>query len=272
MKFLLLMITINTYADIEFIAHRGQSSDHKENSIQAIKAAVLTGFDYIEIDIHRTRDGKIIAIHDDSVNRTTEFEGKVRDLTLEQIKKMDPSIPTLNEVYELLAGSPSKLIVEIKNTDNIYPGVELEVVMTSRNYPSTKTTFKSFSRKSLDAIHQFDPGLEILFVTIGPLWKFNLYIDDWLRIGSILDYKKAKLVQVHKSFLNKSFVEKAHANQVKVIAWDVQTFKDYMKVKKLGVDLIETDHPPASLTLIQVSLSRFSSSVCSPLGSLWYHF
>jgi glycerophosphoryl diester phosphodiesterase len=236
-------------ADIQFIAHRGQSSTHLENSVEAIKAAVLTGFEYIEIDVHRTKDGHIIAIHDESIDRTTNSKGAVKELTLAQVKTADPSIPTLHEVYELMAGSQSKLIIEIKNSNDIYPGIELEAVMASRNFANTKTVFKSFSRKSLDKIHLFDPKIELLFVTIGPLWLLPLYIDDWIRIGSIFDYQKASFVQVHKSFISERFIKEAHNKKIKVIAWDVQDYDTYIKMKKLGVDLIETDHPPASLTL-----------------------
>jgi glycerophosphoryl diester phosphodiesterase len=246
---LTITMALKAFANIQFIAHRGQSSTHPENSIQAIKAAVITGFEYIEIDIHRTKDDHIIAIHDEDIKRTTESKGKVIDLTLAQIKKVDSSIPTLSEVYELLEGSPSKLIIEIKNSNGLYPGLELETALLSKNYPSVSTIFKSFSRDSLDTINQFDSKLELLYVTVGPLWKFPLYIDDWLRFGSILSYEKASYIQVHRSFISKNFVNEAHLKKIKVIAWDVQNYDSFIKMKEVGVDLIETDHPPASLTL-----------------------
>lgn len=244
-----LLMTSETYSNIQFIAHRGQSSTHKENSVEAIKAAVLTGFDYIEIDVHRTYDGHIVAIHDDTLDRTTKASGYVKDISLRKLKEIDPTIPTLVEVYELLAGSPSKLIIEFKNENNTYPEIELESAQLSKKHRNTETIFKAFQRKSLDTIKRFLPNAKLIYCTVGPLWKLPLYIDDWLRIGSILDYIEADYVQVHKSFLSKSFINKAHEENKNVIAWDVQTYKDYKMVKEYGVDLIETDHPPASLTL-----------------------
>ena len=243
------LFMINSAVSMEFIAHRGLSSEYRENSSIAIEKALGRGFEYIEVDLHRTSDKHIIAIHDYSIDRTTSSKGSVVKLKLSEIKKADAQVPTLIDVFEIVQDSKVKLILEVKNSNNLYPGIEEEIVASAKKYPKVSVIYKSFSRDVLDRFHVQDPEAELLFVTIGKLWKFPLYIDDWLRTGSIFDYKKAKYYQVHKSFLTKSFVKEAHALNKLVIAWDVQDFKSYTKMRDLGVDIIETDHPPASLTL-----------------------
>ena len=233
---------------IEYIAHRGLSSEFRENSINAINNSLNKGFNYLEVDLHRTKDGHVVAIHDYSVDRTTNSTGAVVDLTLKELKTIDSQIPTLSEILTIINSSDLKLILEIKNKNNIYPGIETNIYQITEKYSRDRIIYKSFSRKVLDRFFSLNSKNTLLYVTIGKLWKFPLYIDDWLRIGSIFDYDKANLIQVHKSFLSKAFIKEAHALGKKIIVWDIQNYKSYLRAKDLKVDMIETDYPPASLT------------------------
>jgi glycerophosphoryl diester phosphodiesterase len=116
------------------IAHRGASGSAPENTLAAIELAIANKADMIEIDIHQTKDGKLVVIHDDKLDRTTTGKGKINELTLEEIKKHDAGswfntsfsnekVPELKEVLELINGK-CKLLIEIKGKPSDYSGLE----------------------------------------------------------------------------------------------------------------------------------------------------
>ena len=109
------------------IAHRGFSSEYPENTVTSFEAAVSAGFNYIELDIHLTADSVIVVMHDETVNRTTNGEGNIRDLYLEEIKSLDagswfdsnsPSeqVPTLKEILVKFENRVH-IFVEIKSEE-----------------------------------------------------------------------------------------------------------------------------------------------------------
>ena len=105
-------------------AHRGASAYAPENTLEAIELALRMGADGIELDVHRTRDGKLVVIHDETVDRTSNGSGYVKDMTCAELKKLDFSngfekyrgarIPTLKEVYGMLRSTQALINVEIK--------------------------------------------------------------------------------------------------------------------------------------------------------------
>ncbi len=97
----------------KIFAHRGSKGTHPENTLASFKEAVRVGSDGIELDVHLTKDGQLVVIHDETVDRTTNGTGEIRNLTLAEIKAMDAGswfkndfagekIPTLDEVLHLL--------------------------------------------------------------------------------------------------------------------------------------------------------------------------
>ena len=101
------------------VAHRGGIvPGYPENTLPAFRRAVSLGVDAIEIDLRGTRDGEIVIMHDETINRTTNGKGKVTDYTLEELKKLDAGggekIPTYGEVLEVVANSGVKLLLDIK--------------------------------------------------------------------------------------------------------------------------------------------------------------
>ncbi len=244
---------------VEVIAHRGASGYAPENTILAIQKAIDYGADYIEIDVQLTQDGHVIAIHDDTVDRTTSGKGKVRELNFSEIQILDAGswfapefqsekVPLLSEILDLDFKN-SHLIIEVKNVNNINKGIENKIVELVRNYQlQDQIIYKSFSTEVLERFNNLDPGKKTLYVTIGPV--FGLFvIDDWLRWGSLFDFKFVDMIQVHRLLISKSIIQKAHQRNLKIIAWDVHSPEDILKMKKLGVDLIETDFPDRVLNL-----------------------
>lgn len=110
----------------KIFAHRGASAYVPENTLPAFENAVDIGADGVELDIHLSRDGRLVVIHDEMLDRTTNGHGFVKDFTLAELKKLDASktmtnsgfcnlrIPTLGEVYELLADTELLVNVEVK--------------------------------------------------------------------------------------------------------------------------------------------------------------
>jgi glycerophosphoryl diester phosphodiesterase len=119
------------------IGHRGASSLAPENTLASFRKAHDLGAEMIELDVHRTKDGHLVIMHDDTVDRTTGSHGAVKDLTLEEIRQLDAGswfspefkgekVPTFDEVLEWAKGKV-KIDIEIKNSVQ-YPGIEKDII------------------------------------------------------------------------------------------------------------------------------------------------
>lgn len=155
-------------------AHRGCSQLFPENTLlsfeEAAKLDHLTG---IELDIQLTRDGEIVVIHDEKVDRTTEGSGYVCEYTLSEIKKLHihagthlgQQIPTMDEVLDLLESkmkSGLKINIELKNSRCPYEGMEEKIVeLVHRRGIQKFTIYSSFYARSLEKIRKLDAEAEI---------------------------------------------------------------------------------------------------------------
>lgn len=155
-------------------AHRGCSQRYPENTLLAFeKAAAIKKLTGIELDIQLTRDGEMVVIHDERVDRTTEGLGYVRDYTLSQIKKLhiyaddhlSQSIPTITEVLDLLAPrlkAGVKLNIELKNSVYPYPGMEEKITeLVQKRGLQESVVYSSFYAVSLEKLKKLDPDAEL---------------------------------------------------------------------------------------------------------------
>lgn len=155
-------------------AHRGCSQRYPENTLLAFeKAAAVKNLTGIELDIQLTKDGEMVVIHDERVDRTTEGEGYVRDYTLPQIKKLHiyaddhptQSVPTITEVLDLLEPqmkSGLKLNIELKNSVYPYSGMEEKIVeLVRRRGLQDSVVYSSFYAGSLEKLKRLDPDAEL---------------------------------------------------------------------------------------------------------------
>lgn len=104
-----MILSLLLSAQIAVIAHRGEHIHHAENSIAAIQSAAALGADYAELDVRTTRDGKLVLMHDKTVDRTTDGHGAVRSLTLEEIRNLHvrgekKAVPTFEEARDAARG------------------------------------------------------------------------------------------------------------------------------------------------------------------------
>lgn len=108
---------------VSIVAHRGLSTEEPENTMRSFRRAAEVGCDLIELDLHRTRDGHVVVLHDDSVERTTNGVGQVWDLSLAEVRTLDAGrgerVPTFEEVCAWAAGASVTLSVELKQPSPI---------------------------------------------------------------------------------------------------------------------------------------------------------
>jgi glycerophosphoryl diester phosphodiesterase len=156
------------------VAHRGASAHAPENTMEAFGLAVEMGADAIELDVHRSRDGKLAVIHDDSLDRTTDATGSIRELSMNEIRQADAGarfaapdgsfpftgrglqVPTLPEVVEWLPDGVG-LMVELKARDAVEG-----IIATLRGSAARATglaTVISFDEAAIDQAHELDPEL-----------------------------------------------------------------------------------------------------------------
>lgn len=155
-------------------AHRGCSLRYPENTLLAFeKAARLQRLTGIELDIQLTKDGQIVVFHDERLDRTTDGMGCVCEYTLPELKKLkidagsypDQSIPTMEEVFELLEDrlrAGLKLNIELKNSIYPYDGMEEKIVdMVHKRGLEDAVVYSTFYARSLEKIRSLDPGAEL---------------------------------------------------------------------------------------------------------------
>ncbi|SDX02910.1 glycerophosphoryl diester phosphodiesterase [Marininema mesophilum] len=169
------------------IAHRGASGHAPEHTMPSYELGKKMGADYTEIDIQMTKDGKLINMHDETLDRTTEGTGAVKDHTLAEIKKLDAGswfnkeypklanpkfvglkVPTLDEVLTHF-GNKTKYYIETKSPE-VYPGMEEKLLKTLKAHglltpealKKKQVIIQSFSAASLKKIHKINPQIPLI--------------------------------------------------------------------------------------------------------------
>ncbi|KAF1296166.1 glycerophosphodiester phosphodiesterase [Enterococcus sp. JM4C] len=160
------------------MAHRGSSGTRPENTLPAFSEAVRAKADGIELDVHLTKDRKLVVMHDEAVDRTTDGKGLIREMTLADIKTLHTGrwfsdefsaakVPTLKEVLALLVEKNFRgfLNIELKTDKYEYPGIEKDVsdLLTSHQWPFTHW-YSSFNMNSLERIHQLEPTTQLDYI------------------------------------------------------------------------------------------------------------
>lgn len=163
----------------QIFAHRGCSGGFPENTWPAFRAAVEADVDGIELDVHLSKDNQLIVMHDETVDRTTNGKGQIKDLTLAEIKKLDAganfptksiyaAVPTFPEIFALLKEKhfTGILNIEIKTDVIAYEGIEeiLAKEVNRRSIPF-QMIFSSFHLPSLEKFHQLLPDASLGYIT-----------------------------------------------------------------------------------------------------------
>ena len=157
----------------QIFAHRGYCAKYPENTMLAFREAEKAGADGIELDVQLSKDGEVVVIHDEKVNRTTNGKGYVRDLTRKELQRVDAGhtmktimkkepIPSLSEVLEWMTSNEIICNIELKNNIFRYEGMEEKVIQLVREYKlSQRVIISSFNHYSIVKSYRIAPEIEI---------------------------------------------------------------------------------------------------------------
>lgn len=229
-------------------AHRGASAEAPENTLAAFQLALDLQADSIELDVHPVADGTLVVIHDDTVDRTTHGTGAVASMTFGDLRKLDAGvkfharfagerIPTLDEVFGLVAPTATALNIEIKHPP---PGMKVAegVVEQLRRYgKADQYLVSSFDIDALLTIRRLAP--EVTLALIGE------------SRAALASASQLNLPWIHCSHpsLNARLLSQAHGSGIRVGVWTVNDPVAVRHWTALGVNRIITDNPRAMLAL-----------------------
>jgi glycerophosphoryl diester phosphodiesterase len=226
----------------QFIAHRGGRLYEPENTIAAFQHAIDTGANWIEFDVQQTKDGKLVVIHDETVDRTTDGTGRVEEITFEQIRALDAGhgqqVPTFEEVIAFAKVNGVGILPEAKSP-HLYPGIEKNMVDTLvENSYVQKAVVQSFKPDTLENILEINQEINICPLT--GLWKLNLS-DPQPGEASTLCPMAEMIV------LNPWMIRQAHVEGREVFVWFgvIEHPLTMRFILALGADGLMVDDPVA---------------------------
>jgi len=226
-------------------AHRGYSSIYPENTISAFKAAIDSGADGIETDIHLSRDGVIVITHDENIKRVSDGEGMVKDMSYEELLKYDfgswkderfkgEKIPTLSELLDLIEGTDMVLNIEIKMGFPLYPGIEEKALaMVTERGLLDRIIFSSFNHYSMAKIKKLNHTAKV-----APLYSEGIF--EPFNYAKTFD---SYAIHPSKAVIFKPIVEDCHKLNIKVNVWTVDEIETAKKLEEMGVDALITNQP-----------------------------
>lgn len=231
-------------------AHRGVKGTHPENTMIAFREAERVGAHGIELDVHLSKDGEVVIIHDETVDRTTNGSGLVCEHTLQELKQLDASfgssfvgetIPTLREVLEWMQDNMLLLNIELKNDVIRYIELEQKVIDLVREYRMEKrVVLSSFNHHSVAILEALAPDIERAILYHYPIAE------------PTAEAKIRKASGLHPNFelLTKEFVQKAQEEGYVLRPYTINEPEDLTRMIEYGVDVIITDWPERAFSLL----------------------
>lgn len=237
-------------------AHRGSSHQYIENTLGAFKQAIDDGADGIELDVQRTKDGKLVVFHDENLKRLTGVNGFIWETTWEEIQKLtlmpnknlsapkdslDTAIPSLETVLKLIEETHLVLNIELKNSIQFYKGMEEEVWSSVQRFKLEKQVlFSSFNHQSMNHMSSLAGKDRCAILTS------DIQYEPW-------HYAKSIGVQAIHPALNslqqKNLVKDCHEKGLKVNVWTADEEAHIYAGLLLGVDAIITNVPKRAIAL-----------------------
>lgn len=252
---------------IQIVGHRGAKGVAPENTLASFQAALDVGVDMIELDVHLSRDGELVVIHDPRLERTTDGSGLVGDFTLEELKGLDASakfeggawsgvqrIPTLQEVYDLVQGQV-EINVEIKTAEDgsRYPGIEDKVVALAReNNALAYTVVSSFDFPTVQEVQSLEPEMACYAIVSTDYFR-EMGLQDRRANDVVADLVAHGFSQVavNKQYLSKDLMSLLTEAGFVVGVWVLNDLDEMWAFAELGVDRVTTDRPDLLTAAIQ---------------------
>ena len=233
-------------------AHRGASGYAPENTLEAFALAAEQGADGVELDVHLTSDGKVVVIHDSTIDRTSNGQGAILSYTYDELLSFDfgykfygerrgIKLPLLEEVYELLAPKGLVVNVEIKAKD---PAICAECHKIAQKYGMTdKVIYSAFDHLQLAEMLRVCPD-----AFVAPLYSHGM-VKIW-------DYCKnmgASATHPYQGQIRAlpEYVEECHKYGIRVHPWTVNKEEDMIFLAEQGCDGIITNYPDVAIRVVE---------------------
>lgn len=250
---------VEIFSDTQVMAHRGSSYNAPENTMLAFENAVDAMSDYIELDVHETKDGEIVVIHDPSLKRTTGVNKKVWQMNYEEIRELDAGsyfgddeafaecyVPTLREVMEYTKGK-IQLNIEIKLSDNEPHLVEKVVELIHEFEYEEDCYVTSMSYEALKQIKLLDENINTGYVLT-------------LAYGNFYNLDYCDAFSINAAYVNKNMVDAIHNRGKKIFVWTVNSQSKAKEMTSIGVDALITDNPVMARKVVY---SKYSNPLFS---------
>jgi glycerophosphoryl diester phosphodiesterase len=240
------------------IAHRGASGNAPENTLAAFRKAIALGASFIETDLQLSRDARFVAIHDATVNRTTNGHGAVHDMTLADLRKLDAGswfgsefagerIPTLEEILEFSKKNDVVFYLEIKPGGSW--GGEHAMIGALRESGEIPRT----------VVISFDPSIVLSLRKIEPTLMTGLLYDG--QIESPLDKAVeigARQLVVRGDLVTPALISEAKKKDLQVVCWTVNHPAHMRLLAAAGVDGIMSDYPDRLVAAVRKETESLS--------------
>lgn len=239
------------------IAHRGGKKWAPENTMAAFKASLDAGVDGIELDIHRCKSGELVVIHDETLERTTDGKGFVKDFSYDELARLSAGrwygpafesekVPLLKDVLTLIDGKIN-LLIEVKNAPIEYPGIEADLIAQLDQYKhDDKVMVISFDHTFLKRFHEKAPQYKVAFLDVA-------IVSD---IGSYAGSIGASGWNPGFGEIRKDAVDSAHSAGLTVNPWTVNGSDQWENATSMGVDGIITDDPSGLIEFLDEKNSK----------------
>ncbi len=211
------------------VGHRGARAYEVENTLESFQKAIELGANAVEFDVRKTKDGKLIVIHDDTLKRVFDKDVPVNQTTLKELKQLtENKIPTLAETLQFIDKRVEKILVELKEVG--YEKKVLEVIKKEKLHD--RVIIVSFHEQALSEVRKLDSKIETGLI----------YAKHKNPIATALKLHAQYLVSLYR-FTHTKNIEDAHKNNLKVIVWTINTKQEAKVYRAKGVDGIASDKP-----------------------------
>ena len=246
------------------VAHRGGAAIAPENTLGAFRQALGLGVDMVECDVHLSKEGEVVILHDPELSRTSDGRGPVGELTLPQLRKLNAAsrfqagnwpaepIPTLAELLDLTRGL-AQVQIEIKVSKNgeRYPGIEEKVVeLVRRRALVGKVLIICFDFPTLVEVKRLDPRFKTGALVEKSWMAANAYKPYERIVAEVAEETGADYFMPPLSAVAEALVRAVHSRGLKIGVWVVNTEEEMRQLAGWGVDAITSDHPDLLLRVL----------------------
>jgi len=231
--------------ELLIIGHRGASAVAPENTIAAFAAAIAAGADGVEFDVRLSSDCVPVIIHDDTLQRTAGLRKRVADLTVDELREV--GVPSLRELFELMAGNDLLLYLEVKESS-----AELSALccrLINEFSLATRVIVECFDLKVLRSL---DPSLKTAALFEPRIFTDRHLVDRALEVG-------ASVIALHHRLAKPALVEEARAAGLSVVVWTVDSPAWVALARTMNIEALITNDPARLIEAadqIRVELNR----------------